>query len=96
MRVEFHPEAMAEFRAAAEYYEKQHSGLGSRFISSVEAAVTHIAEAPSSWRIVEDDIGRCLTKVFPYALLFSIEDGYILIVAVMHCRREPGYWRNRV
>ncbi len=30
MRVEFHPEAMAEFHAAAEYYEKQHSGLGSR------------------------------------------------------------------
>jgi toxin ParE1/3/4 len=34
--------------------------------------------------------------VFPYAVLFSIEEDYILIVAVMHCRREPGYWRNRV
>jgi hypothetical protein len=48
MRVEFHPEAMAEFRAAAEHYEEQHSGLGSRFISSVEVAGAHIAEAPSS------------------------------------------------
>lgn len=58
MRVEFHPEATAEFRAAAEYYEKQHSGLGNRFISSVEAAVAHIADAPSSWRIVEDEVRR--------------------------------------
>lgn len=96
MRVEFHPEAIAEFRAAAGYYETQHDGLGNRFINAVEAAVAHIVEAPSSRRIVEDDIRRCLTKVFPYAVLFSIEDGYILIVAVMHCRREPGYWRNRV
>lgn len=48
MRVEFHPEAMAELRAAAEYYEQQHNGLGSRFIGSVEAAVAHIAEAPTS------------------------------------------------
>lgn len=96
MRVEFHPDALAEFRAAAEYYEHQHNGLGSRFTNAVEAAVEHITEAPASLRIVEDDIRRCLTKVFPYAVLFSIEDGYILIVAVMHCRREPGYWRNRV
>lgn len=31
MRVEFHPEALAEFRAAAEYYEQQQTGLGERF-----------------------------------------------------------------
>lgn len=96
MRVEFHPEAIEEFRAAAEYYETQHDGLGSRYINAVEATVARIVEAPSSWRIVEDDIRRCLTKVFPYAVLYSIEEDYILIVAVMHSRREPGYWRDRV
>lgn len=48
MRVEFHPEAIAELRTAAEYYEAQHNGLGSRFINAVEAA--HIAETPSRQR----------------------------------------------
>jgi toxin ParE1/3/4 len=95
VRVEFHPEALAEFRAAAEYYEQQQTGLGERFANAVEMAVAHIAAAPESWRIFEDDIRRCLTKVFPYAVLYSIEPDHILIVAVMHCRREPGYWRNR-
>jgi len=42
MRVEFHPEALAEFGAAAEYFENQQNGLGGRFISAVEAAVSHI------------------------------------------------------
>jgi toxin ParE1/3/4 len=96
MRIEFHPEAVAEFRDATAYYEKQQRDLGSRFINAVESTIAHIAESPTSWRIVEDDVRRYLTKVFPYAVLYSIEDGYILIVAVMHCRREPGYWRNRV
>lgn len=73
MRVEFHPEALAEFRAAAEYYEKQQAGLGNRFVNAVDVAAARIAEAPESWRIVEDDIRRCLTKVFPYAVLYSIE-----------------------
>ena len=95
MRVVFHPDALAEFRASAEYYEQQQPGLGDRFANAVEVAVAHIAAAPESWRIIEDDIRRCLTKVFPYAVLYSIEPGNILIVAVMHCRREPGYWRNR-
>lgn len=35
-------------------------------------------------------------RVFPYAVLYSIEDDFILIVAVMHCSREPGYWKTRV
>jgi plasmid stabilization system protein ParE len=95
MRVEFHPEALAEFRAAAEYYETQQTGLGERFANAVEAAVAHIVAAPKSWRIIEDDIRRCLTKVFPYAVLYLIEHNHILVVAVMHCRREPGYWHNR-
>jgi hypothetical protein len=48
MGVEFHPEALAEFRAAAEYYEQQQIGLGERFASAVEMAVAHIAAAPES------------------------------------------------
>jgi plasmid stabilization system protein ParE len=95
MRVEFHPEALAEFRATAEYYEQQQTGLGERFANAVEMAVAHVVAAPGSWRVIEGDIRRCLTKVFPYAVLYSIEPDHILIVAIMHCRREPGYWRNR-
>ncbi|HHC24938.1 MAG TPA: type II toxin-antitoxin system RelE/ParE family toxin, partial [Desulfobacterales bacterium] len=29
-------------------------------------------------------------------IYYTIEDGYILIVAVMHLSRKPGYWRNRI
>lgn len=96
MKIEFHPEAIAEFRDAAKYYEKQQHGLGSRFTNAIETAVARIVESPANWRVIEDDVRRYLTKVFPYAVLYSIEDDYILIVAIMHCHREPGYWRNRV
>lgn len=96
MRIEFHPEALAEFRNAAEFYENQQLGLGSRFTNAIDSAITRIGESPTSWRVIEEDVRRYLTKVFPYAVLYSIEDNYILIVAVMHCHREPGYWRSRL
>jgi hypothetical protein len=37
-----------------------------------------------------------LTRVFPYAVLYTIELDYVLIIAVMHTHREPGYWRRRL
>lgn len=96
MKYRFHPEALNEFQSAAIYYETQQHGLGLRFMSAVQSAVDHIVESPAAGRIFEDEVRRYLTKVFPYAVLYTIENDYILIVAVMHCHREPGYWHQRV
>ncbi len=96
MKYEFHPEALDEFQDAAIFYEEQQGGLGDRFIAAVQSAVGHIVESPNSWRIMEDDVRRFLTKVFPYAVLYTVENERVLIVAVMHCYREPGYWHHRV
>ena len=96
MRVEFHPEALEEFEAAARYYASRQSGLGLRFVASIESALSQIADAPERWRIFEADVRCYLVHVFPYAVLYSIEKDYILVNAVMHCHREPGYWRTRV
>jgi hypothetical protein len=41
-------------------------------------------------------VRRCLVHVFPYAVLFSIEPDHVLIIAITHCSREPGYWRHRI
>ena len=96
MRVEFHPEALREFQESATFYEARQSGLGVRFVAAVQSSVNHIVISPESWRVMEGDVRRFLTKVFPYAVLYAIESDYILIVAVMHCHREPGYWHHRI
>ena len=96
MRCEFHPDALAEYQEAARYYAGCQEGLELRFMASVETVVRQIAAAPDRWRILERDVRRCLTKVFPYAILYTIEPDRVLIVAVMHCHREPGYWHGRV
>jgi hypothetical protein len=96
MRVEFHPEALEEFEDGAQHYRGCQDGLELRFIACVESALKRISEAPTRWRIFEDDVRRCLVHVFPYAVLYSIEPDNVLIIAVMHCSREPGYWRHRI
>ena len=96
MKVEFHPEAIAELQFAAQFYERSRPGLGERFVSSVEEAIGRISDSPSAWRVLEHDVRRCLTRVFPYGVLYTVAAESILIVAIGHCAREPGYWKQRV
>jgi plasmid stabilization system protein ParE len=96
MKHAFHPDAFAEYAAAASAYEVGQPGLGERFIRSVEGAIEGVCQAPDRWPILEQDVRRRLTRVFPYAILYTTEESHVLIVAVMHCHRKPGYWRTRV
>jgi toxin ParE1/3/4 len=95
MRHVFHPEAVEEYEDATRYYAARSAGLADRFIECIEAALSHIVDAPERWRVLEGDIRRYVVRIFPYVILYSIEPEYVLILAVMHCKREPGYWRAR-
>jgi len=96
MRYDFHPEAFEEYQQAALHYAEHDPGLALRFVEAVEETIQRILEAPTRWRILDEDVRRCLTRVFPYGVLYTVEPDFVLIVAVMHCSREPGYWKQRV
>ena len=92
----FHPEADAELIAAAVYYEGQQEELGKRFLSSVEDSLVRIKINPRLYPVIEGDVRRCLTRTFPFGVLFRDRADRIEIIAVMHLRREPGYWKERL
>ena len=96
MRFEFHPEALEEYEEATLWYAQREQKVALQFVAVVGEAIQRVVEAPTRWRVIEEDIRRCLTRIFPFAILYTIESDYLLIVAVMHCSREPGYWKHRV
>jgi hypothetical protein len=32
---------------------------------------------------------------FPFAVIYRHDDRMIQVIAVMHLKRQPGYWRSR-
>jgi toxin ParE1/3/4 len=94
--VEFHPEAQDELVSAASFYERQSPGLGLDFIQTVRRTYERIQESPAIGRRFGRRLRRLLLPKFPYGLLYRIEPERIYIVAVMHLRRRPGYWRSRL
>ena len=92
----FHPEARLEFLESARYYENEQTGLGQRFFEAVRAAITLLEKYLDLGREVEPGIRRCRVVRFPYGIIYRVSKESIEIVAVMHLRRRPGYWRERV
>jgi plasmid stabilization system protein ParE len=88
-------EARQELEAAVSFYDVAHFGLGRDFALEVQALCRHITESPLSGIEVRSGIRRRILRRFPYAILYAIEDDMVVIVAVAHQRRRPGYWERR-
>ena len=62
----------------------------------LEAADEELVEAAKFYeRTLRGGFRRRLLRRFPYGILYKEEESQIVIVAVMHLQRRPGYWRNR-
>ena len=88
--------AEEEMLEAAQYYESQTRGLGHEFLVGVQRTVARIIENPRLGQIVRGDTRRRLMSKFPFGILYRIDPQEIVIIAVMHLRRRPGYWADRV
>jgi len=93
--VRFHSDAESEMVAAAAYYEAQQPDLGRRFLTAVQDAVNRVAVNPYLFPSVDLDVRRCITKTFPFGILFRDRPDAIVIMAVMHLHRDPDYWKTR-
>ena len=60
MRWEFHPEALEEYRETTLYYAERDPGLALRFVEAVEDTIRRILESPERWRVLDEDVRRCL------------------------------------
>jgi plasmid stabilization system protein ParE len=66
MKYQFHPDALEEYREAALWYSNRERELALRFTNAIEETVRRIVENPERWRVVEEDVRRCLTRNLPF------------------------------
>jgi len=97
MQVLFHPDAQDELNRAISHYEGNELGLGYQFAVEIVAAVERIRTNPVLWPILDHQVRRCLVHRFPYGVIYSVDEqrSRVLILAVMHLHRQPGYWSER-
>jgi plasmid stabilization system protein ParE len=95
VRVTFNELAERELNDAAQYYEREQTGLGAAFITEVQRCTAVISEHPEAAPVVMGTIRRRLCQRFPYGLLYTVARSELRILAVMNLKRRPGYWVGR-
>ena len=90
------PEADAEFAEAVRYYAGIDPELAVRFYREVERLIRDACTFPDRFFMFHPPARRHLSAVFPYAVVYIQRPDCVWIVAVMHMKRRPGYWRNRL
>jgi plasmid stabilization system protein ParE len=95
LEASFNSLAEAELREAVHYYESEAPGLGRRFLSVVESALTEILDHPLVGSPLRGDVRRKGLGRFPYQLLYRVAGEEVRILAIMHKRRRPLYWVER-
>ena len=77
------------------FYEKQSSGLGMYFLDSMFADIDSLVYFGGTHHMIFG-YHRLLTKRFPFAVYYEIKDDVVLISAVLDCRRNPSWIRQKL
>ena len=97
----FHPEAQDELFGDVDWYDDREVGVGEQFEVAVRAAIDAAVDSPQSWAVWpgwerEPVVRSKGVSDFPYRIVYFVHDDLLVIVAVAHAKRRPGYWRERV
>ncbi len=95
MKFIFHPEASHELNHAIDFYEERQEKLGTEFMEEVYATIQRIIEFPNNFPRHSKNTRKCFTNRFPFTIIYQIKPEEILIIAVAHQSRKPGYWKER-
>ena len=96
MKLVIAPQALAELHDASEFYSLKSSvELGRSFVAEFERTANIVLTNPFLGTVFRGTRRRHIFRRFPYSIIYRATADEILILAVAHHRRRPGYWANR-
>ena len=90
------PEAEQDVQKAFSWYEKNRLALGYDFLLQVDAGLQFIQRNPEVHPVEYKGVRKHILKRFPYKMIYRIETGNIIILAVLHGKRGPTVMKKRV
>jgi plasmid stabilization system protein ParE len=78
------------------FYESQKKGLGSYFLESLFSDIESLRLFAGVHGVHFGRYHRLLSKRFPFAVYYRLEDNEVRVYAVLDCRRDPAWARKRL
>jgi hypothetical protein len=95
MRIEILDEAEKDLFDGFAFYERQSRGLGDYFLDSIFSDIESL-HLYAGIHSLYFRYHRLLSKRFPFAIYYRIQDDVVRIYAILDCRRSPAWIRGRL
>ena len=95
MRIKILSAAENDLEKGYRFYEAQSHGLGYYFLDSLYTDIDSLAYFAGIHRVVFGH-HRLLSKRFPFAVYYRIINNVVFVTAVLDCRRNPSWLRERL
>ena len=92
---EFHPEALLDAWEARRWYAELDPRTAASFLAELDHAREQVIAQPDRWPIYLHGTRRYRLRRFPYLLVYRSAPERIIVLAVAHAKRRPGYWKTR-
>lgn len=96
MRIEILDTAQRDLVEGFRFYEEQRVGLGSYFLTSVYADIESLSAYGGIHSKPYKHYHRLLSRRFPFAVFYTVQENVVLVHAVLDCRRNPAWIRGRL
>ncbi len=93
--VDYLPGARRDFDESFDWYAERSTQAAVRFANAIDAALTSVATDPERFAAVDDVHRECPVRRFPFRIVYRLVENRVLVVAIAHAKRRPGYWRER-
>jgi hypothetical protein len=77
------------------FYERQSKGLGNYFLESLFSDIDSLSLC-AGIHAIHYGYNRMLSKRFPFAIYYKSDKEIIRVYAILDCRRNPAWIRNRL
>ena len=93
----FSEAARAEHLEQVAYYEERRAGLGAKYLSAFDVAISRVCEHPGRFPVEHPSgIRRIRIPGFPFNILYRIVGDEIDVLVIAGHSRRPGYWLQRL
>ena len=96
MRIEILDQARDDLVEGFHFYEAQRTDLGSYFLTSLYADIESLRVYGGLHQKVYGNYHRLLSHRFPFAVFYTVQQDTVFIHAVVDCRRDPAWIRERL
>lgn len=96
MKLFLQPAAVLDVEEAVAFYESRTPGLGDRFVGELERILAIVREHPRRFPCFHGEARKAWLRRFPFAVVYRVDEDFVVVLGCFHARRSPAKVRKRI